>query len=104
MKKTAIIFWSVLALYLAINIFVGAHPVLKELPHTSSKEENHKILKEWKQSPITHIQKIMLPVWKYNRYIYPSLFVLCLLLTYLSRSKSTDNKSFKPTRKSGAVY
>ncbi len=112
MKNTAIIIWCIFLLYFLVNLFIGSHPVAKELPQTTNKEENIKIIKEWEKSPLTKIQNTMIPIWRYNRYIYGLLLMLGLIFTFLARNKTPDNKSFKTagqkgrparTPKSGAV-
>ena len=91
MKKISIGLWCIFILYLTLNIVVGAHPVAKELPLGVTLEESKIITKEWESSTLTKIQKAMLPVWRYNRYIYPILLFLSVTTSYLAFRKTTDN-------------
>ncbi|MBE2295231.1 MAG: hypothetical protein IAF00_09775 [Phycisphaerales bacterium] len=91
MKILAIICWSIFLLYLGINIIVGAHPVSKELLEGRSVEEDMRILDEWRASPLTKAQSIMLPIWRYNRFIYPVLVIISIFVGYKAFGKASGN-------------
>ena len=91
MKITAIICWSIFLLYLGINIVVGAHPVSKELPVGRSIEEDIKIIDEWQALPMTKAQSIMLPIWRYNQFIYPVLVIISVFTGYKAFGKRLGN-------------
>ena len=94
MKYAIIISWVVLLAYLSTNIVVGSYPVDKEVYEGKNIAEIKAIQEQRDKSILYKAQKSLLPVWYYNRYIYSSLIMLCLVLSFIYFRRKAHNKSF----------
>lgn len=83
MKYSLIICWVILIMYLSLNIMVGYYPTDKEAYSNISSHEYADVKEEREENILYRAQKLLLPVWRFNRYIYSALFLMCILSTYM---------------------
>ena len=81
--------------YLTINIVVGSYPVDKEAYDNQPVTKIKEIQIEREKSYMYKIQQYFIPIWKMNRYIYPSLILLCSISILLIWREKTHNKAIK---------
>ena len=90
-KKINIFVVAVFMVYLLINIVAGSHIGEKELQdqyrHLSVIEWD-KIYESHNAQTLTKLRKIFIPVWRFNRYIYPSFIILIALLFYQAKYRN----------------
>ena len=92
MKIALLSSWVILLTYLVTNIVIGSYATDKEAYENKTIHEINDIKYTRSKSILYKSQQILLPVWNFNRYIYPLLIMLCLISSFMAWRKKAHNK------------
>jgi len=90
--KISVLVWLFIIIYSASNLIFSSIDTPKELldKYPATYEE---ILTEWQNSTTIEIKNRLLPLWRYNRFIYPPIIVFAVFLGLVAARKAKSGGS-----------
>lgn len=91
MKILCIASWSILLVYVFINIWAGSATTPKELLDKYSDTYMSE-LEKWNSTYRAKIWNAMVPIWRFNRYIYTGILLLVAVSSIALLRKNDEFK------------